>query len=71
MADVIAEEAHRVDAPTPPSLNSRRAVQRQHVKAHRISGLERPTDNRVCLALGLDVRQIGERAFGEPARLGV
>ena len=46
-------------------------MQRQHVEANRVSGLELPAENPESAPIGFDVRQIAEASFGKPARLGV
>ena len=72
--------AWRMSSPMRRTENTRRrrsaadaagGMQRQHVEAHRVTGLQLPAEDAVRVALRLDVRQIRKAAFGKPLRLRI
>jgi hypothetical protein len=57
---VAADEADRERSPA--VARTSRGVERQHVERDGVAWLERPAEDRVRIALGLDVRDLLERA---------
>ena len=71
MARVVTQEAHREHTAAVCALYSTRRMQREHVKAHHVAGLDLPTHDGECSTVGLNVGQVLQAAFGEPLRLVV
>ncbi len=68
---VVAEKPHGEYAAAMRAGDACGRMQREHVKAHRVARFECPAENVESIAGGLDIRQIGERALGEPFGLGI
>ena len=71
MRDVIAQKTHRKHPPAPSTAHASRGMEREHVETYGIARFECPAENPVPLALCFNIRQVGERAFREPAGLGI
>src|SRR5918999_2695197 len=66
---VVADEPHREGPTAVPGAGGR--VERQHVERDGVPRLERPAEDGVGFAIGLDVRDLGERALVEDQRAAV
>ncbi len=66
---VIAEKPHGKYAAAVRARDALGRMQREHVKAHGVARLQFPAENGKAGACGLDVRQVGQRAFGKPLGL--
>jgi len=63
MPNVIANKPNRESAPPCRPAHTTRRMQRQHVKAHHITGLKRPPNDRIRPPITLNIRQIHQAAL--------